>query len=164
MPTLPPTMLHLLAPFAPCFSRRVWCHALVLVAGAILAPGRRTVAAALRAMGLEHDQRFERYHRVLSRAEWSGLAVGRTLLGLLVAAFVPSGPLVVGVDETVERRRGAQDRGQGDLPRRGALQPRPLRQGERAALGLPDAAGAHPVGAPGVGAAVPDGPGPLRAL
>ncbi len=108
MPTLPPTMLHLLTPFAPCFSRRVWCHALVLVAGAILAPGRRTVAAALRAMGLEHDQRFERYHRVLSRAEWSGLAVGRTLLGLLVATFVPSGPLVIGVDETVERRRGAK--------------------------------------------------------
>jgi DDE superfamily endonuclease len=108
MPALPTAMLHLLAPFAPCFSRRVWRHALVLVAGAILAPGRRTVAAALRAMGLEQDTRFERFHRVLSRAEWSGLAVGRTLLGLLVAAFVPSGPLIVGVDETVERRRGAK--------------------------------------------------------
>src|SRR5215212_6922227 len=108
MPTLPPAMLHLLAPFAPCFSRRVWRHALVLLAGTLLAPGRRTVAAALRAMGLAHGKRFERYHRVLSRDRWSGLAVGRALLGLLVAAFVPSGPLVVGVDETVERRRGAK--------------------------------------------------------
>src|SRR5215211_3596360 len=108
MPPLPPAMLHLLAPFAPCFSRRILCHALVLLAGTLLAPGRRTVAAALRAMGLEHGKRFERYHRVLSRDRWSGLAVGRTLLGLLVAAFVPTGPLLIGVDETVERRRGAR--------------------------------------------------------
>jgi len=98
----------MLAPFAPSFSRRVWRHALVLVAGALLAPGRRTVAAALRAVGLAQARRFERYHRVLSRARWSGLAVGRVLLGLLVAAFVPEGPLVVGVDETLERRRGAK--------------------------------------------------------
>ena len=75
---------------------------------ALLAPGRRTVAAALRAMGLAQEPRFARYHRVLSRARWSGLAVGRVLLGLLVAAFVPDGPLVVGLDETIERRRGAK--------------------------------------------------------
>jgi DDE superfamily endonuclease len=67
-------MLLTLAPIAPLFSRRVWRHALVLVAGAILAPGRRTVTAVLRAMGLERAGRFERYHRVLSRARWSGLA------------------------------------------------------------------------------------------
>jgi DDE superfamily endonuclease len=107
MPTLPPAMLRLLAPFAPRFSGRVWCHVLVLVAGAILAPGRRTVTAALRAMGLEQQPRFERYHRVLNRARWSGLAVSRTLLRLLVAAFAPDGPLLVGIDETIERRRGA---------------------------------------------------------
>jgi hypothetical protein len=101
-------MLRLLAPFALHFSRRVWPHALVLVAGAVLAPGRRTVTAALRAMGLEHQPRFERYHRVLSRARWSGLAVSRTLLRLLAATFVPDGPLLVGIDETIERRRGAQ--------------------------------------------------------
>lgn len=108
MPTPPPAMLSVLAPFAPLFSRRVWRHALVLVVGTILAPGRRTVAAALRAAGLARGKRFERYHRVLSRAEWSGLAAGRVLLGLLVAAFAAGGPLLVGIDETVERRRGAK--------------------------------------------------------
>src|SRR5215207_8021917 len=106
MPTLPPAILHLLAPFAPCFSRRVWPHALVLLAGAILAPGKRTVTAALRVMGLAHDRGFGRYHRVLNRARWSGLDVGRVLLELLVAVFVPEGRLVIGVDETLERRRG----------------------------------------------------------
>lgn len=108
MPTLSPAMLRRLLPFAPHFSRRVWPHALILLVGAILAPGRRTVTAALRVMGLDHDQRFERYHRVLNRARWSSLALSRTLLRLLVATFVPEGALVLGIDETVERRRGAK--------------------------------------------------------
>ena len=108
MQTLPCATLQLLAPFAPLFSARVWRHALVLVAATILAPGKRTVCAALRAMGLSGSKHFARYHRVLNRAKWSSLAVSRVLLGLLVAAFAPSGPVVVGVDETIERRWGAQ--------------------------------------------------------
>ncbi len=107
-PTLPPAMLRVLAPFAPHFSRRVWSHVLILVAGALLAPGRRTVTAALRAMGLDQQPRCERYHRVLNRDRWSSLAVSRTLLRLLIATFVPEGPLIVGLDETIERRRGAK--------------------------------------------------------
>jgi hypothetical protein len=96
-----------LAPFAPLFSRCVFRHVQVLVAGAILAPGKRTVASALRAMGLGQEKRFHRYHRVLSRARWSSREVARVLLGLLVEAFVPEGgPLVVGIDETLERRYG----------------------------------------------------------
>ena len=106
MPTLPPASLLLLASFAPVFSRRVWRHALMLVAGTLLAPGKRTVTAALRVMGLAQERRFERYHRVLNRARWSGLAVSRIVLRLLVAAFAPEGPLVVGIDETLERVRG----------------------------------------------------------
>jgi hypothetical protein len=58
-------------------------------------------------MGLDHKKRFHRYHRVLSRASWSSLEVGRVLLGLLVGAFVPEGDsLVVGIDETLERLYG----------------------------------------------------------
>ena len=96
-----------MAPFAPLFSKRVFRHVQVLVAGAILAPGKRTVASALRAMGLDQEKRFHRYHRVLSRARWSSREVARVLLGLLVEAFVPEGsPLVVGIDETLERRYG----------------------------------------------------------
>ena len=107
MRTLPSTMIRVLTPFAPLFSRRVFRHVQVLVAGAILAPGKRTVASALRAMGLEGERQFCRYHRVLSHARWSSLEVARVLLGLLVEAFVPEGaPLVVGIDETLERRYG----------------------------------------------------------
>jgi hypothetical protein len=99
-------LIRLLAPFAPLFSRRVWQNAQVLLMGAILAPGRRTVSSALRAMGLDQQKRFHRYHRVLSRASWSSRDVSRILLGSLVEAFVEEGPLILGIDETLERRWG----------------------------------------------------------
>src|ERR671938_845613 len=105
---LPPTILSSLLPFAPVFSRRVWAHVQVLVAGSLVTPARRTVAAALRVLGLAQLKQFHRYHRVLSHARWSGLASSRILLSLLVATFAPEGPLVLGVDETLERRRGAK--------------------------------------------------------
>ena len=79
----------------------------MLLIGAILAPGARTVSSALRAMSSDHEKRLHRYHRILSRASWSSLEVGRVLLELLVEAFVPEGsPLVVGIDETLERGYG----------------------------------------------------------
>jgi Tol biopolymer transport system component len=107
MRALPPKMVQVLAPFVPLFSKRCFKHAQVLLMGAILAPGRRTVSSALRAMGLDQHKRFHRYHRVLSRASWSSLEASRVLLGVLVEAFVPEGgPLLVGIDETLERRYG----------------------------------------------------------
>jgi hypothetical protein len=106
MRTLPTGMIRVLNPFAPLFSERVFEHVQVLLAGAILAPGKRTVSSALRAMGLDQHKRFHRYHRVLSRASWSSRETSRVLLGLLVERFVPQGPLVVGIDETLERRQG----------------------------------------------------------
>ena len=106
MQTLPTRMLHVLNPLVPLFSKRVWPQVQVLLAGTILAPGKRTVTAALRAMGLENTKQFQRYHRVLNRAAWSGREAGRVLLGLLVETFVRNGPLVIGLDETLERRWG----------------------------------------------------------
>ena len=106
MHTLPTSMIQVLAPFAPLFSKSVFQHVQLLLVGAILAPGKRTVASALRAVSLEDERRFCRYHRVLNRAVWSSREASRVLLGLLVEAFVPEGPLVLGIDETLERRRG----------------------------------------------------------
>jgi DDE superfamily endonuclease len=92
--------------FAPLFSDRVGRHAQVLLWGAILAPGKRTVTSCLRIVGLGGEHRFVNYHRVLNRVRWSGRAASRLLLGLLVQRFVPQGPLVLGIDDTIERRRG----------------------------------------------------------
>ena len=109
MPPLPPPMVQLLQVFAPAFSRPTFARALVLLCGTLLASGRRTVAAALRAVGLAEDPRFGAYHRVLSRARWSPLRLGRLLLGLVVARLVPAdAPVVLLLDETLERRRGTR--------------------------------------------------------
>src|SRR5260370_1319714 len=105
---LPADIVACLAPFAPRFSRPVWRHVQVLLVGAIRAAGRRMVSSALRAVGRGNLPQFQRYHRVLNRAVWSSLGASRILLGLLVATFAPSGPLVVGIDETIERRRGTK--------------------------------------------------------
>src|SRR3954464_13454688 len=95
-------------PFRCHFTAAVWRHVLVLVCGALLAPGRRTVAAALRVMGRGEAAGFAVYHRVLSHGHWCSRALAQRLLLLLVAAFVPHGPVVVGIDDTIERRRGAR--------------------------------------------------------
>ena len=92
--------------FAPLFTETVWARAQQLLLGAILTPGRRTVASILRVLGLSEARRFKNYHRVLSRAWWSGLASSRLLLELLVKRFAPSGPVVLGLDDTIERRWG----------------------------------------------------------
>ena len=92
--------------FATLFSDRVWRQAQVLLIGALLAPGQRTVTSCLRIVGLGRERRFVNYHRVLSRARWQGREASRLLLRLLVDRFVPTGPLVLGIDDTIERRRG----------------------------------------------------------
>jgi hypothetical protein len=109
MRNLPMAIIHVLRQFESVFSERVWEWAKVLLVGAILAPGTRTVTAALRVLGLSTDQQFQNYHRVLNRATWSSRALSRILLRLLLQAFVPAdAPIVVGLDDHLERRRGDQ--------------------------------------------------------
>ena len=105
---MPARFAALIITFAPLFVQRSWLHAQVLLVGAILAPGRRTVASVLQITGHTHDPHFTNYHRVLSRAPWSARAGARILLGHLVRAFAPRGPLIVGLDDTIERRWGAK--------------------------------------------------------
>jgi DDE superfamily endonuclease len=107
MPCLPEAIILVLAPFAPLFTHRVWLHAQLLLLGAILAPGARTVTAALRVIGLSMEHRFTNYHRVLNRATWSARRGSQMLLGLLISLLVPPGaPIILGADDTVERRSG----------------------------------------------------------
>lgn len=106
---LPERFMARLADFSALFTCPTWRHVIVLLAGAILAPGRRTVAAALRILGREREDNFCTFHRVLNRAVWRPRAVARHLLQMLVQAFVPAGaPVVIGLDDTIERRWGAK--------------------------------------------------------
>lgn len=113
MPTLPNDYLTLIQTFAPLFSNSIWVLAQVLLTGAILATGSRTVTAVLRIMGLSDEVHFQNYHRVLNRAVWSSLQASGLLLGLLVATFAPTGPVLIGIDDTIERRRGEKIKAKG---------------------------------------------------
>lgn len=107
--TFPTEITTVIAPFAPLFSDAVWYYAQILLIGAILAPGKRTVSAVLYVLGQKDDRQYQNYHRVLNRAKWSSFTASRILLGLLVAAFVATGvPVIIGADETLERRKGEQ--------------------------------------------------------
>ncbi len=114
MLTLPNAIVAVVGPFATLFTNPTWRKAQVLLIGAILTPGQRTVAAALRVMGLSDDQNYARYHEVLNRAVWSSREAARILLVLLLQHLDRGdGPLVFGIDETLERRRGAKIKGRG---------------------------------------------------
>jgi hypothetical protein len=106
MADFPMAIMTVLGAFAPLFSQRVFASVKLLLVGAILAPGKRTVTAVLRVLGRSADAHDQNYHRVLNRAQWSSLSASRRLLGLLLDVFVPEGPVVMGIDETIERRRG----------------------------------------------------------
>jgi hypothetical protein len=104
---LPVRLLLRLAGLPELFTRPTWWNALLLMAGAILAPGKRTVTAALRILGREQDTDFPIYHGVLNRAVWSSRAVAAWLLRLLVASFLSAdATVVIGIDDTIERRWG----------------------------------------------------------
>ena len=103
---LPPIIISLMTPFRSFFTAPVWEHVLALVTGMVLAPGKRTVSAALRIMGLGAARDFALYHYVLNRARWNSRAIARTLLTMILDRFLPVGPVVIGLDDTIERRWG----------------------------------------------------------
>ena len=105
-----PRLAAVILTFAPLFFQRSWHRAEVLLAGAILAPGRRTLASILRIVRLSRERRFANHHRVLNRTARCPRAMAR----LLVAAFAPAGPAVLdcqtkelpGINDTIKHRRG----------------------------------------------------------
>lgn len=105
---LPVQIQEVLVAFAPLFTRPVWHHAQVLILGAILARGKRTVTSALRSLGLAQERHFTNYHRVLNRAVWHASFTAKVLLGCMVALLPPAIPLQILVDETMERRKGGK--------------------------------------------------------
>ena len=111
MLTLPDAIVAVLLPFATLFTSPTWQKAQLLLVGAVLTPGQRTVAAALRVMGRSGHRDYARYHEVLNQAVWSSREVARVLLVLLLQHLDGGGgPLIFGIDETLERRRGAKIR------------------------------------------------------
>src|SRR5664279_1963193 len=96
MLNLPPIVIDMIDPFAPCFyGVTTWMKAQILLIGTILTPGKRVVSEALRVMGLSESRQFAQYHQVLNRAVWSSLDLSQTLLKLLVKTFTQLGDELV---------------------------------------------------------------------
>ncbi|MBE7174623.1 MAG: transposase, partial [Williamsia sp.] len=106
MMPLPTRFAGIILAFAPLFVHRSWRHAQILLVGAILTPGQRTVTSVLRIMSRAQERRFVNVHRILNRAAWCPRSGSRILLCLLVDTFAQRGPVVLGLDDTIERRRG----------------------------------------------------------
>ena len=150
MPTLPAVIVTLLLPFEHLFDRRTWRKAELLVVGAILSPGKRTVSSALSILGIGQNGDFAIFHQVLNRARWRPGCVQRAA--------------------GVWHRRdggttlGPKDCGQGEVPGPGAFHGRPGGDDSRTAMGQPDVADPHRVGRSPLGVAVPDRAGALEPL
>ena len=109
MPSPSPKIIQLLSVFSVAFTAPTFAKVTVLIFGTILAPGCRTVTAASRMMGLGDNQHYSKYHRVLNRDRWSPWLVSKILLSLIILIFLPAkAPLLLMIDETLERRRGKQ--------------------------------------------------------
>lgn len=108
--TLPAELMKRIIVFRPLFTQPVWEHAKVLLIGAILALGKRTVTACLRVIGLGQEEHFQNYHRVLNRAQWNPLAVSKIFFGMLVHLILADGPVIISSDDTIERRGGRKIR------------------------------------------------------
>jgi DDE superfamily endonuclease len=164
---LPKESIAVVRQCAPVFSDRTWHWAQVLLVGAILAPGQRTVTAILRVMGLSAEAQFQNYHRVLNRATWSSRALSRILLRLAVAAFVPAdAPVVLGLDDHIARRRGAKIAAKG-IYREAVRSSKSFcvkTSGLRWISVMRDGVGPAPLGAAHLGLALPECAGALGAL
>jgi hypothetical protein len=98
-----------LAPFQILFvQQRSWQKAQEMLVGAILCRGKRTVSRVLTVMGLAQSPQYGKYYRVLNRVGWSGLKGAQILLGMILALLTPGKSIVIGIDETLERRWGKQ--------------------------------------------------------
>ncbi len=107
MLTLPPGFQRTISFFSATFRKDVWKKVVLLLTGAIICPGSRTVCKLLRSVGLHRERCFAKYHRLLNRDKWSAKWIAEVLLKTLVRTFTEDGEeLVFALDDTIERRRG----------------------------------------------------------
>ena len=126
MPTIPSELAPIILTFQPLMLNRTWEHAIVLLLGAILAPGKRTVSSLLRIMGRRQERRFQNYHRVLNRAAWDLRQGSAILLGLLNPNLRATWPVAVWFGRHHRAPVGTENPRPGDLPRSRAVFPKSL--------------------------------------
>lgn len=111
---LPKAISETFSPFKCLFSQqRTWQKAQEMLIGALLCRGKRTVSHVLETLGLSQEKHYVNYYRLLNRVAWSGLSGARILLQMMMSLLSVNQVIVVGVDETLERRWGNHIWGRG---------------------------------------------------
>lgn len=103
---LPPEAHPLVQVLALHFTSPTYQRFAALLVGAVLTTGRRTVANLLRTLRQLAPGHPTDYRRVLSRAPWSGVALGCALTRFLLAHVLPDGPVYLVGDDTVDGHPG----------------------------------------------------------
>lgn len=109
----PPEFTELISIFSSSFTKKTFVHCHQLLLGLVLTRGKRTVCSVLRTLGLSKIKNWSVYHKVLSKNKWSALKCSKQLAMLLISTFALSGPLLIAMDETVERRWGRKIKARG---------------------------------------------------
>src|SRR5947209_4430076 len=102
--SLPRAARPLVSQLSIAFTPETFQRVLVLLVGAVLAPGRRTVAACLwaaRALAGRVGGDSSSYRRVFSLAAWDLWPLGRVLAGAVIALVPPGEPIGVDGADTV---------------------------------------------------------------
>jgi hypothetical protein len=98
------------------YAESAWYKVEILAIGAMLVTGKQTMNAVLWMIGAIQERNYALYHQMLLRAVWSGLAVSVILLSVILKTFDAVGVLFVGLDETIEGRRGKKIKAKGSYP------------------------------------------------
>lgn len=109
MTTLPETILQVFQPFSKIFSnKRSWALASFLFVPLILAKGGRTVCRLIRFAGLKGERSFDKYHKLLNRANWNMIEGSKILLQIILSRCSAHETIYIAIDEHLERRRGSK--------------------------------------------------------
>jgi hypothetical protein len=103
---LPPEARSLVQAVVFTFTNPTYQRFSALLIGAILTTGRRTVANLVRTLRHLAPGHLTDYQRVLSRAPWSGVALGCALARFLLQHVLPDGVVTLIGDDTVDGHKG----------------------------------------------------------
>lgn len=110
---LPHAAEPLLGAFSVAFTHATFQRVLLLMVGAILTRGRHTVTALLSTLGPLAEGHWSDFHRVLCRARWSSLLLGKVLAALIIELIPEDQLIVIPVDDTNPQHKGKKVYGKG---------------------------------------------------
>jgi len=110
---LPHAAEPLLNTFSVACTQATFQRVLLLIIGAILTRGRHTVTALLSTLGPLAEGHWSDFHRVLCRASWSPLSLGKVLAALILERIPENQPIVIPVDDTNPQHKGKKVYGKG---------------------------------------------------